>query len=130
MLTGGIRGCYNSISMPHLTTSLGAAPPTSEAAEPTNSAIPLPSSSAIPTFRSQTSLTPVICDERAIARLLGTLLQKGGLSNHEAARRLGVTYNAVSQYLNGRRCKPSLLWFLRFCDLCGARVYLEFPTKR
>jgi DNA-binding transcriptional regulator YdaS (Cro superfamily) len=76
-----------------------------------------------------TSLTPLVCDERAIARLLGALLSRGGLSVGEASRRLGVTTNSVRQYLHGRRNKPSLMWFVRFAEICGARVVVEWPRK-
>lgn len=77
-----------------------------------------------------TSLTPVVCDERAISRLLGSILQKGGLTLADMAGRLGVNERSVRQYLNGRRCRPSLLWFIRFAELAGARVVLEWPERR
>lgn len=108
-------------------------PSLSESAAPAieSDLVPLPSSgSAIPAFRTPTPLTQLICDERAISALLRTLLNRAGLSNGEAARRLGVNYNSVSQYLNGRRNRPSLLWFLKFVDLCGARLLIEFPAGK
>lgn len=80
--------------------------------------------------KSNSTLTPLLCDERAIGRLLSSLLSKGGLSVGEASRRLGVSTQAVRQYLKGRRNKPSLLWFIRFADMCGARVILEFPSSK
>jgi hypothetical protein len=89
----------------------------------------LPSSSNLPIVKSSTPLTPLVCDERAIARLLATLLSRGGLSPGDAARQLGVTPNAVRQYIRGRRNKPSLIWFIRFAELCGARILVEFPSK-
>lgn len=92
--------------------------------------IPMPSSTALPIFKSSTPLTPLVCDERAIARLLATLLSRGGLSTREVARRMGVTPNAVRQYLRGRRNRPSLIWFIKLAELCGARVLVEFPEKR
>ena len=58
------------------------------------------------------------------------ILSKGGLSVGEAARRLGVTSNTIRQYLRGRRNKPSLLWFLKLVEISGARVTIEFPSKR
>jgi hypothetical protein len=91
--------------------------------------VPTPSTSAVPSFRNLTSLTPLVCDERAIQRLLETLLRRGGLSVNEAARRLGVTENSVRQYIRGRRQRPSLQWFIRLAEVCGARVTVEFPPK-
>lgn len=94
---------------------------------------PLPGGSgpALPAIKAATSttLTPLVCDERAIARLLATILSKGGISVNEMARRIGVNTQSVRQYLHGRRCRPSLLWFVRFAELAGARVYIEFPKR-
>lgn len=75
-------------------------------------------------------LTALICDERMMARLLETMLKQAGLSISEAARRLDCTPNAISQYLHGRRTKPSLLWFLKMTTLCGAKVSLEFGPRK
>jgi hypothetical protein len=57
------------------------------------------------------------------------ILSKGGLSIGEASRRMGVTTNSIRQYLRGRRNKPSLMWFIRFAELNGARVTIEFPER-
>jgi hypothetical protein len=91
--------------------------------------VPLPSSSNLPVVKSSSALTPLVCDERAISRLLATLMTRGGLSVSEMARRLGVGTNGVRQYLYGRRTRPSLIWFIKFAELAGARVYIEFPDK-
>jgi hypothetical protein len=93
-------------------------------------AVPIPTSSTIPSYRSTTSITPLVCDERAIMRLLETMLSRGGLSVNEAASRLGVTSNAIRQYLKGRRAKPSLMWFIRLAEVCGAKVTVEWPTRK
>lgn len=58
------------------------------------------------------------------------LIQRSGLSIPEVARRMGVTQNAVRQYIVGRRTKPSLIWFIKLAELCGARVQIEFPGRR
>lgn len=97
---------------------------------PDGNLVPIPSNSAIPAFRASSSLTPVLCDERAIGRLLETLISRGGISIGEASRRLGVTTNTVRQYLAGRRSRPSLLWFVRLAEACGAKVTVEFPGRR
>lgn len=88
--------------------------------------VPMPATSP---FRQSSILTPVVCDERAIGRLLETILHRSGMSIEEAARRLGVTSNSIRQYLAGRRRKPSLLWFVRLANLCGSSVEVRFPTK-
>jgi hypothetical protein len=86
----------------------------------------LPSQTSIPTFKSQAQITPLMTDERVITRLLERLLQTGGLSVNEAARMLGLSPNSLRQYMKGRRKKPSLWWFIRLAELCGARVSVEF----
>lgn len=97
---------------------------------------PAPESSAVPVLlpvsvssplTKPSSLTPLICDQRAISRLLDLMLSRAGLSVAEASRRMGVVPNSLRQYLSGARQKPSLLWFLKFAAVCGARVSLEFP---
>jgi hypothetical protein len=89
---------------------------------------PIPSSANRPVVTSSSSLTPLICDERAISSLLGNLLDGSGLTISSAARKLGINSASLRQYINGRRGRPSLLWFLRFAAICGAKVTIEFPT--
>lgn len=103
---------------------------TAELESPSSLLTPLPSSFPASTRHLSPSspLLPVICDERAISRLLEHLLERAGLTPKEAAVRLGYrSQNSVRQYLAGRRTKPSLIWFIRFCQLCGAQVTLTFP---
>ena len=90
---------------------------------------PLPGgATATPIFRTS-PLTPMVCDRRAITQLLGMLLDRAGISTAEGARRLGMNVESLRPYLRGRRTKPSLLWFLKFVEACGGRVYVEFPQK-
>lgn len=106
--------------------SLGAESPDSDS----NPAIPLPSgASFLPAFRSNSSLTPVVCDDRAISGLLELIVARSGLSVSEIARRLGVGDEAVRQYVRGRRTKPSLSWFVRFAAVCDVDVRLVFKGK-
>jgi transcriptional regulator with XRE-family HTH domain len=85
----------------------------------------VPVSSPLPTSRN-ISLTPLICDERAIARLIGLMLDRGGLTISEAARRMGVSSSDLRQYIHGRR-RPSLFQVLRIAQACGTRLLAEFP---
>lgn len=73
---------------------------------------------------------PLSNDARVVVRLLEELLDRGGLSSNDMARRLGVTPNAVRQYIVGRRSNPSLLWFVKFVEVCGGRLWVEFPRKQ
>lgn len=86
----------------------------------------VPFSHQISSLGKHTSLTPLVCDRRAIARLLGLILEKRGLTVGEAARRLGVRDEAVRQYVTGRRSNPSLEWFAKFCQMAGVKVSIEF----
>lgn len=92
--------------------------------------IPIPSAGSIPVIKSNTPITPLVADERSIGHLLGILMSRSGLTTNEVARRLGVTPNAVRQYLKGRRCKPSLIWFIKLVEVCGGRINLEMPERR
>jgi len=109
-------------------TSQGAVPTASEDRPPTTLGTPtiIPASPP-PMFRSQTPLTLLICDHKVIRRLLETLLEESGLSINEISRRMGSNPNNLRQYLKGRRSKPSLQWFIRYAELCGARINLEMP---
>ena len=111
----------------------GASHPDSQA-EPTTRPLlaPVPSSFSAPLRASSTSspITPIVCDDRAIARLLETLLERAGLSTRQAATALGFSSsNAVRQYISGRRAKPSLLWFVKFVEMCGGQLYISFPPR-
>lgn len=114
----------NPLSPEDPADSPGAGPPADGSLFPV-----IPSSSALPSFRSHTPLTPLVCDERVIARLLETLISRSGKSLGLLAQELGVTPNAVRQYVRGRRSRPSLIWFIRLAELCGAKVSIEFPRR-
>lgn len=90
----------------------------------------LPSSPPVYKTNPPTSLTSAILDTDGISRLLGALLSHSGLSVTDAALRLGLTRNAVRAYTSGNRPNPTLRTFLRLVDLLGARVWVEWPTKR
>jgi len=108
--------------------SLSEAP--SDPSEDAFPLVPIPSLVTSSPLYKSSPLTSLICDEEAISRLLEILLQRAGLSISEASRRMGCGHNTISQYINKRRSKPSLLWFLRLAAVCGAKVSIEFPTKR
>ena len=98
--------------------------------EPQNPAFaPLPSMSDA-RFGLHMVLPPLVCDERMIARMLEKVLEAGGLSHRSAAKELGMTGNALRQYLVGRRRRPSLIWFVRLCALAGVKVLVEFPPAK
>lgn len=92
--------------------------------------VPVPSLGAIPLVRVSSPLTPVVCDDRAITRLLEQILLRSGLTISEAARRLGVSPSALRQYINGRRSRPSLFWFAKFVEVCGSHLLIELPIRK
>ncbi len=73
-----------------------------------------------------TTLTPLVLDERAIARLLELMIHRGGISVSETARRMGVSAQDIRQYIHGRR-NPSLKQVLKFAEATGSRILVEFP---
>ena len=78
---------------------------------------------------SSSNLSAVLLDNRAIVALIDQLLARAGLSQAEACRRLGITPSSFNQYRLGRRCKPSMWWIVRLAEVCGAKVFVEFPSK-
>ena len=90
--------------------------------------VPLPSSISSAITRPST-FRVLIPDEVSIQRLLEDLLEREGLSVRQAAKQMGVTDEAVRQYIKGRRASPSLVWFLKFANLCGAEVILRRRSK-
>jgi transcriptional regulator with XRE-family HTH domain len=61
--------------------------------------------------------------------LIDQLLAHAGLSQTEVAERLGIRVQSLNQYRYLRRKRPSLRWFARLAEACGARITLEFPAK-
>jgi len=100
-----------------------------DAQSPQSPAI-VPTSATIPSFKSTSSLTPLVCDERVITRLLETLISRSGMSIAGAAQRMGVKDASLRQYMRGRRSRPSLQWFIRLAEVCGAKVSIEFPRVK
>lgn len=71
----------------------------------------------------------VLSDERAVQRLVELLLEKAGLSQAEAARRMGIASQSLNQYKISRRARPSLQWLARLAEVCGAKIIVEFPNQ-
>lgn len=101
-----------------------------EASEPDSGPamfVPIPSSRATGAgFLSKSTLTPLVCDGRALSRLLEQVINRSGKTISGVAKDLGTSPNNISQYLNGRR-QPGMLFFLKVCEICGAKVKIEFP---
>lgn len=92
--------------------------------------LPLPSSALSKPLPSPAiNLSRSVVSEQSISGLLDRLLRGAGLSVREAAKRLEMNDESVRQYVRGRRNRPSLSWFIRFVELCGGRVILEFKQK-
>jgi DNA-binding XRE family transcriptional regulator len=75
------------------------------------------------------SLTPLVCDQRAIVRLLERLFESRGLTIKEVAQRMGMNERSLQQYTSGRRANPSLMMFLKICEAAGVRVAVELSPK-
>jgi predicted XRE-type DNA-binding protein len=89
--------------------------------------IPLPSSYSPP---PRQSILVVLDDDRAMTSLIDQLLEKAGISQAEASRRLGVSKQAVSEYKNLKRRRPSIQWLAKLVQVCGGRIIVEFPPER
>lgn len=64
----------------------------------------------------------VLSDERALSRLLLSLLKHSGLAPVEMAARMGIKPASLQQYLNGRRINPSVKWLVRFAEHCNCKL--------
>lgn len=70
----------------------------------------------------------VLTTPATVRRLVQLLLERAGMSQTEVAKRLGITQQALQQYVAGRRQRTSLEWLARLAEVCGARVVVEWPT--
>lgn len=108
-------------------------PDAAPATQPLAAPAPVPGT-AIPARPPAPMILPALslddCDEALIPIILDRMLNRAGKTIGAAALELGVTSEAVRQYIKGRRA-PSLWWFLRFARLCGVTVRLEYqPNAR
>lgn len=87
--------------------------------------VPFPSSSV----RDTTPLTAVTADEESIIALIDQLLNRSGLSQRELSKRIGIDERNLSQYRHFRRRRPSVWWLARLATACGARLWIEWPTR-
>lgn len=72
---------------------------------------------------------PVVGDHKAIAALAEDLLGSIGITQAEAARRLGIKPQSLSQYFRYKRIRPSVQWLCRLVELVGGRIYVEFGPE-
>ena len=75
------------------------------------------------------NLSVVLLDDRAIGAVVDQIMARAGLSQAEVCRRLGIHPTSFNQYRLGRRVRPSLWWVVRLAEVCGARVYVEYPSQ-
>ena len=78
---------------------------------------------------SQSNLGAVLLDDRAIIALIEQLMARAGFTQAEVCRRLRIDPTTFNQYRLGRRTRPSLWWMVRLAEVCGAKIYVEFPSK-
>lgn len=86
--------------------------------------VPLPSASPL-----APTVLVVAPDDQAILSLIRLLLDKSGLTQAEVGRRTGTSQEAISFYRKGRVKRPSIQWLARLASVCGARLYIEFPSR-
>jgi len=68
----------------------------------------------------------IIPDHKAVTQAVRAMVKSSGVSHRELAKRLGISYSSIQQYLSGRRMKsPSIEWLARVAAVCDARIVVE-----
>lgn len=69
----------------------------------------------------------VLARKHAERELIQLLIDRSGVSQAELARRLGITPQALGQYVKARR-RATFHWLVRLAQVCGGKVTVEFPS--
>lgn len=74
-------------------------------------------------------LMAVPLDPDGVHVIIERLIAESGLTQSEIARRMGISKQSVSQYVQLRRKRPSIIWLARLALVCGSRILVEAPAK-
>lgn len=85
-----------------------------------------PPISLTPSPYQPTSSTRLILDERAIARLMGLMIKKSGLSIQEVADQMGISKKGVEKRVYGERVNPPIAWLLKLAAITGSEITVNF----
>ena len=80
-----------------------------------------------PAYDAQAPQELVLARKHAERELIQLLIDRSGVSQAELARRLGITPQALGQYVKARR-RATFHWLVRLAQVCGARVSVDFPS--
>lgn len=61
--------------------------------------------------------------------IMRALLDHGGLTQVDLAKRLGVHHTTIAQYSQEKRNNPSVRWLAHVAEECGAEIYMSFPIR-
>ena len=100
-----------------------------QATPPLEAPVPIPSSGSFGPTPQSRQIAVISTDDRAVMGMIELLLDRAGVPQAEVARRLGIRFQSLNQYRWLRRKRPSIQWFARLANACGARLVIEFPTK-
>ena len=79
----------------------------------------------------------VSADRAAVHAIINELLERSGMVQDEAGRRMGCTNGArISQIKGGYKirngtgpARPSFEWVCKLIAVCGAQLWIEFPAE-
>ena len=71
----------------------------------------------------------VLREASNLAKVVEELLERADLSQTAASKQLGITRQSLHQYVVSRRTSPSVQWLARLCNLCGAKLIVEWPQS-
>ncbi len=80
-----------------------------------------------PAFDANAPTRLILARKHAERELIELLIQRSGVSQAELARRLGITPQALGQYVKAKR-RATFHWLVRLAQVCGARVTVDFPS--
>jgi DNA-binding phage protein len=94
--------------------------------EPDFTPVPLP----LPHGGSKIPPLPIrSADEKHLATLLHLCVLRSGIPIRQMAKDMGISYNALYQYINGKKRNPTLAWMHRFLDACDAKLVIVFDQE-
>jgi DNA-binding XRE family transcriptional regulator len=80
-----------------------------------------------PAYDADAPAELILARKHAEQELIQLLITRSGVSQAELAKRLGITPQALGQYVKAKR-RATFHWVVRLAQVCGARISVDFPS--